>query len=902
LTTSKKHIVFGHGPASYFAPLFVSAWAAILLMNPSFWQLSGFDIPSAATFDDVDIGRRVSIYYWGWLLFALLFVVFSATLRYLRQSCHGGKPCFKYAEWAAFWGCMSLLASIINPSVNPMPLLFTIAIALFILLGVGRHWGALSSLSAMVSIRVFWRFCCVFLLFSSAGILPGLSASPYALMSFSGFGLVVFLLLKRVLAKSPPFLMRFRSLQALGVVLDFSLFIHVIAEELHISKPVFGPGLPIYWMVLSLLILLMRRIGALGKEYTLWGILLSVMAATVWVVRPEPSPEMFEIANLSNPLMRFFDHGEWPLVQHFSSHVLSDWWWPFLYRWFAGQQAVYPDVLSWLPFQHVVHSVMLLFALRFFFNSKWWALGLLLLLPIDALFPYRYIPALLGPVLLWRWCQRPVPLSLHVFLGYSVVVCLWSMELAFSYLLSMVLLSIVLFLHRRPLPLRSFFLHLLWHLAGIALITLILFVWQGASFSDAMANVLAYAGTAQAHGWPDIAPQKDRFFAFHYFLFPVLSLLISLYVGFRLVANNKGASKNAKAYLFALFCLVFYFVNLQRGLVRHSLFAGYDHITHSLFFAGLLAFLYPLFNARFRKLSVPLLLTAVFLIMVASKMNDSFLSSPPLVRFFDTGRSNILSSSKWVKNGRPEVAVTVPGKLRYVLTHCLPSDETFFDFSNNPHLHYITGKPVLGYFNQPLQNSPHPNAQKRLVEGFGKQTVSLVVFQKMPAAWGDMVDGVPNTVRYPIITSYVYAHYKPLGIIDGFWVWGLKGRHWDPVLIHVSPPDSVVYEPWNLKSYPGYLATLYRSEGDTKNPVFYSAKDPVFSIPDLIQNTPGDFHLRMFLGGKEGGKILFRHTAKAEYLVPLSLHPFLKGITPDSVIITHEGVDEQVFMQVWRKQ
>ncbi len=900
MSTPKKHIFFGLRTAAYFAPLFASAWAAILLLNPSFWQLDGFDIPSAATFDDVDIGRRVSTYYWAWLLFALLFVVFSLALQYLRQSCPAGKPYFKHADWAAFWGCMALLAAIINPSVNPMPLLFTIAIILFFIMGVGQHWGALPPLSSMTTIRVFWRFCSIFLLFSSIGFLPGLAASPYLLLSFSGLGLIVFLLLNKAISTPHPLVMRFRPLQALGVVLDFSLFIHVVAAELHISNPSFSPGLPIYWLLFSLLILLLRRIGTLGKEYTLWGILLSVMAATVWVVRPEPSPEMFEIANLSNPLMRFFDHGEWPLIHQFSSHVLSDWWWPFLYRWFAGQHAVYPDVLSWLPFQHVVHSVMLLFALRFFFNSKWWAWGLLLLLPLDALFPYRYIPALIGPLLLWRWCQRPAPLSLHVFLGYSVFVCLWSMELAFSYLLSMGLLSVVLFLHWRALPLRSFFFHLFWHLAGIALITLSLFVWKGASFSDAIANVLEYAGTAQAHGWPEITPQKDRFFAFHYFLFPVLSLLISLYIGFRFVAYNKGSIKNAKAYLFALFCFVFYFVNLQRGLVRHSLFAGYDHITHSLFFAGLLAFFYPHFNARFRKRSVPLLITTVFFIMVASKMNDSFLSAPPLVRFFDTGRSNILTSSKWVKNGRPEVATSVPGKLRYVLTHCLPSEETFFDFSNHPHLHYITGKPVLGYFNQPLQNSPHPHAQKRLVEKFEKHTVSLVVFQKMPAAWGDMVDGVPNTVRYPIITSYVYTHYKPLGIIDGFWVWGLKSRHWDHLLLHVSSQDSVVHEPWNLKSYPGYLAALCRSEGTTKNPVFYSSEDPIFSIPDLLQYTQGDFHLRLFFWGKEEGNIRFRHTGKTEYLVPLSLHPFLKGMPPDSVIITHDGVDEQAFMQVWR--
>jgi hypothetical protein len=109
-----------------------------------------------------------------------------------------------------------------------------------------------------------------------------------------------------------------------------------------------------------------------------------------------------------------------------------------------------------------------------------------------------------------------------------------------------------------------------------------------------------------------------------------------------------------------------------------------------------------------------------------------------------------------------------------------------------------------------------------------------------------------------------------------------------------------VHEPWNLKSYPGYLAALCRSEGTTKNPVFYSSEDPIFSIPDLLQYTQGDFHLRLFFWGKEEGNIRFRHTGKTEYLVPLSLHPFLKGMPPDSVIITHDGVDEQAFMQVWR--
>ena len=165
----------------------------------------------------------------------------------------------------------------------------------------------------------------------------------------------------------------------------------------------------------------------------------------------------------------------------------------------------------------------------------------------------------------------------------TVFSCAWKIELGLSAIAISSILFICYLIYKRFNKkvvldlLKSILMVFGIILSVLALVLAFTHIDIISNFSQA----ISYLGANQAHGLPDITRNFDRIFYIHYYIFPVISILLLLYYLVRL--NLKRNSCHLFFELSMIAMLVFYVINIQRGLVRHS-FAETNEFFYQLVF------------------------------------------------------------------------------------------------------------------------------------------------------------------------------------------------------------------------------------------------------------------------------------------------------------------------------
>lgn len=866
-------------PALWFALLLTLSVFAFL--NPA---LSHFDLPSVASFDEVHIGSRVKQYYISLLFFLTAFIILVWGFSWYIKKFIRAYYYFKLASKLSAWGLLSMFSLLQGGSLTPLHHLFSVFTLVLLLMGVLAHYRAFPNRTSSIDLlSAVWGSFSLVVCLRFWGALPGLTSSLFVtLLAITCLGLLTLLI------KSKSF--RWKPVLTYFKVIYYIPFLVFIAFEFHYSLPQIGVGT---WLILGILAVILLHIRKKDGRYYLQKaalftpMILGLSIAQQFMAQWVYNGELFETANLTNAVHRFFEYGEWPIVSYFSSHVVSDWFWPFLYTLVNGFEEGNMAFFTWLNYQHVVQSLVIFWLFRLLTKSHLWAFGLLLIFPFEALIPFRYVLTLVGPLLFVQLLHRPLLWRMLLFVGWSIFVLFWSMELGLSHSLAMLGLWGMAFLIKS----NRF---VLWRLLKVLLIQLLvlIFVYQLACYYKdinplfPIQQVLHYAGAAQAHGFAEVALQIDRYFMFHYVLFPAVALFALLF--FVRKRKTLGA-KQPYLYMVGLFTFLFYIANFQRGLIRHSLLAGYDHVTDSLFYLGLLILFLLLFkrfktNKFFRFQGAVILLATL---MFFTKYGTLVAQQDMVSNLLKSGLQKVQNAHKLPLQRAVNEAQNYPHKLVYLLKHKLASNATFFDFSNNPGLYYATNRKVPGYFNQPLQNSPTAAAQLALCEAIKNHETPLVVFEKTPLAWGDEIDGVPNPIRYPIVAQFINDHYEAWATVDGFVLYKQKNTSLDLWTPHIKPIESASAN-WQLKSFPALLSNIKKQD---KLSDLLLLDAITFKADSSTKDLAGDFVAKVFAQNKPLVELRFRsrwELSDGKYVLPINLHPSVQNNTIDSISIKHE--------------
>lgn len=765
-----------------------------------------------ATAEGVDVGLRVRFFYEMILIGAGGTVLFSFLLSQLESQIKVSLSNSHYFNFIAVTGiCLSFLTSTGTQSGTTLGLLLITYIAgLFSFVSTRKRRKILSSIQTEndlvwpIAYSLILSFTCIYLLS------PYTSVNSYIWV----FGILFFCLLLLT-----EYLHRRYEIQVAGfyrglvpvVVVPYLMFLSTEVQLFFKFNLGYYPGYKILFVGAIILFgvlfrwLFIKRIRNmdLNKIFLFFVgpslLFLFVLLAYYQPVFERPE-EYFELANPANAALRVFRFNEIPLLDFMSSHMLSEQWYVYLYYSIFNWNGDV-DFLAYSFFNMFILYLIIYKFLNRVFGTPVFSVFFILLFPFlnDLFFAPVFIAVLLLFTLEWLVARQTSNRWFTLFC-WVVGLILWRIDSGVVGVYSFLIFTPVYFWIRKE---KILFRVMLSGLGKVLLLGALIFFTAGIFrpfnlLFRHLKEALHYLSGSQSHGLNEIMhTYTHQFFTIHVLL-PFLVVLVVFYLLF--LRRNAIEKKSKKfGYVSILFLALLFFVNAQRGLVRH----GYAEQQEWFFMSTsiLVLSLFAAFLLKNRFWGIHVFFGATFIFGFFFKffpIENTYSRSEIAIR----GNTFYTLNTEFTDDLKGRCSGTRPfASLKTFLDENLSQDQTFLDFSNTPMLYYYTERKIPGYFNQNLQNSIDNYLQKALLQDINPQKVPVVVYSSNPESWYDVTDGIPNGLRYYLIAEYIYENYRPFRVIDGKRIWLAKDQ------LKRFDSDSLVLSDYNLeyKSLAVYL-------------------------------------------------------------------------------------------------
>jgi hypothetical protein len=515
--------------------------------------------------------------------------------------------------------------------------------------------------------------------------------------------------------------------------------------------------------------------------------------------------ELFETANPANSLWRTYGLGEMPLIDYLNSHLFSETWYAHLYVLLNG----WDNTLSFATYFYLYYPIYLILAfyvLQKLFDNKLFSIAFILLFPyLHDVFPEYYWMVVLTLIVALKYFENPVAPYLRNYLLILLLLFFWRLDIAIGLLLVMLLLlARTLYLSK---PSRKVLFKAFLPVLLLTIFFLIIAFTQSNlnEISTNLKQALGYFGAAQSHGLPNVTEVYDQMYYFFHFWNPLITLIVLVWSGIRFFQNDN--LQNKWFYLTLFFLSAFYFMNVQRGLVRHNYLSGNDrHIAAFVVLILSLAFTTYFKSKKF---------STVNLFSVSALLLSNFFHLPnpdyrknAMVSFIEKNQNQVVLHKQNRKVHRvtdqSEAENKYWGEMKIMMDDIMEQDETFLDFSNSPMLYFYTQRRIPSYFNQYLQNTVTRSLQLANLKQLENEKIKLVCFSKQIPDFWDQTDGIPNNFRYREITLWIYEHFEPWGVCNKHVFWKRKNE----VLTHELVDENQVTLPiakMELGLLPSYI-------------------------------------------------------------------------------------------------
>lgn len=796
-----------------FIPLFFSLYLVYHFFHDSGFELEMFNgrSISVATYEGIDIAKRVNTFYNGFFVFVILAFAFTYVIARFN-SIFSGKD-LKLLNSISAAGICLLFFQVLGGNIQPS-LHLIIAIQLLFIAGMAMKskWNFDDGENTYTPLLVWiisLSFSLFFLqvqLFQLAGI-NGSQSLPIFVFSFSAVLLLFYFLTQRI---EPISASSVEGKIRISAPLAFIPLLSVVSNEIYMIlnqhqihqldiKFIFGS------LLMLLVIWMAYRRKKWRKEiqtkpsdlfYSLnrsWFPILCVGIAALATYKPIviPGIDWFEDANRILPLQQFHDFGKIPFLDTFSSHAFSDFAPGALFSFLNGYNPLGGFVYQFI-IPVIVTLVIYYLVFRITENGLIAAFIALFYPYSDFILPTYYNLIPVSILALFNLYRKQSTGNYVVYFLLIVLMIFWRIDLGSANLVAGIIGLLILCYATPGYKTDS---KMLWKGLGlVSAASFILFLitaitYQGNLFLR-ISEVLGYISSFQSYGLKELSPQKDIKYYSLYFVLPILVFTAAAYAFYRLVSNKENTKQNNKLALAILFLSIFYVANFQRGLVRHTLAEQWDTALTSYGFFILASTVF--FNSRFQKnkaLGFFAFTSLATLLVINYKFNSPELSRSNTYLFAKQQEAQglFITPAAVVLNRTPEQAGT---ELKYkdldkFLKNNFPDSSTFLDFSNSPMLYYYLHRITPNYFCQIPHTAHNEKLQRDFLTNLNKYDIPVVIFSNVPASFWDYLDGIPNTLRHYRISEYIYKNYKPFAIINNHSVW-LKRNSNPPALASSS--------------------------------------------------------------------------------------------------------------------
>lgn len=537
-------------------------------------------------------------------------------------------------------------------------------------------------------------------------------------------------------------------------------------------------------ILVALVLLRMRDDRTTSSGAHLYYGLGSLLAYILYSALPSFDGRLFEPANYVLPVQQWYEFGKVPLLQNFSSHALSDAFFPFIHTLIFGYSTL--NLLNYGFFENVMALLLATWFLGRFAGNTHFAVLFALLSPFyERSFP-PYFAYALGVVLVFDWLRAHLSYRRAICFWLACAVLLaWRIDLGFAACAAaLALMALELILDPNRAKVRLFALSALATAAIVALPVISLALIIGVDLRLFVAEALSYLSSSQSYGLPDITPESQSLsFVGHYFLFPACAVLILSALYLKLRGSQHLELDQQFRILALLFLIVFYIANFQRGLVRHS-FLEQDDIKVSSFALFFIPAAWGVLTQSQRHFPLLRFALASVLLTAAFRLNAVSSEASLLERLISKIESppQRPETSRWLSGPvSPQFAAARYEDLKLFLDTHYPLPATFWDFSNSPLIYYFTHRDNPSLFPQNTLSLHSEYLQQRAIEIMHSADVPVVLFSngrpdRNPRGAFNLIDGIPNALRHPHLARFIYANYAPWGSISGYSVWLEKSR------------------------------------------------------------------------------------------------------------------------------
>lgn len=782
-----------------FIPLFLSLYLVYHFFQDINFQLELFNGRpiSTATSEAIDISKRVSSFYRGFIAFTIFclsftYLIFRARpflnfqdLQLLNAVSSAGVVLFFF----------QILGAELLPSIH-----LSLAILIVVIFGAvfRSKWNFRNNDTFYLSLIVWiisLSFSLYFLqvqIFNFLGIVRPQSL-PVFICVFSSVLLLYYFLLQRT--------QEFNSNTVKGFIfitapLAFLPLLSIVATELYMilnQHDIYVPGNRIIYFSLLLLLLVwmaFRNIqwkknlaktdtGSFQTLARVWFPAIAAGIAALATYRPivPVNIDWFEDANRILPLQQWFDFGKIPFLDTFSSHAFSDFGPGILFSLLNGSNALGGFVYQFIV-PVLVTIVLYYFVFRITQNGLI-ALFVVLFYPYsDFILPSYYNLIPLTILALLNIYRKQNTGNYIIFFLVLVLMIVWRIDLGSANLIAGIGGLLILCLATPNFtPDKSSLLKGLAVVVSGALTAFILVsIFYSGNIFSRLSEALGYMSSFQSYGLKDLSAVKNIEYYSLYFVLPFAVLLTAAYSFIKLRKNGDHQKSQSYLALSILFLSLFFFANFQRGLVRHTLAEQWDTALTSYGYFILTVGVF--FNSRFKNNKTILFfifITLSTLIVVNYKFSEPVLSKNNMYFSAKQEMHNAMTvRSLGMKVNRtpesPDIASTYH-ELDAFLKNNFPDSSTFLDFSNSPMLYYYLHRTTPNYLCQIPHTAHNEKMQKFLLDGLSEYDIPVVVFSHVPGNFWDNLDGIPNSLRHYRISEYIYKHYQPFGILNSHSIW-----------------------------------------------------------------------------------------------------------------------------------
>lgn len=548
------------------------------------------------------------------------------------------------------------------------------------------------------------------------------------------------------------------------------------------------------------------------------GIAIYNSYSTVWL----GGIDFFEEASSAVAIKRIYMNGELPVFEQFSPHNLNDFITGLLYVFLNNDLSLGYKLYNCI---YALFFLVYYFLFSTLFKSKFlgffWTIfsgAIWIMLPI-----YHAIAVLAFMSLYWYFKSKYRGVKVAFFSIVLLFTLFFRADTGVAILAAIVVSTPFFVLNYGEGVKKIKFLAVTSVLILLAISMLVLLkVGYKQSISNVQ-MVLGYFDSAQSWGYSMLTRVNNFKFRVHYFVFPILIIAGLIYV----LAFFRTTSKS---FLFGQLCLVYfsvyYLVNYQRGLIRHSFLENHDVNVSSYvyFLIGLLTFLL-FFREGGRLKFIGVFLVTVNCCIWLFKFPRTFENRSLYTAAIDKIRTNTelpLAAEK-VKRFDPEALSKVdtefyemfvysridqlrnvyknreeanldflgfsfhtqsrqllqpnrisenyfPDLLKLVQTGVVrePVDEVCYE----PMINYFINKKSIHFFNQGIHFYHTKNLQQKYIKDLIVSGCKYVLVNKVSiGGFADYLDDVPHSIRHYDILQHIYENYKPIAIIDKKTLW-----------------------------------------------------------------------------------------------------------------------------------